>query len=98
MSERATYITNYIFCRKCLTELESVLPLNQRWKDSHDFGYISGILKAYYPGEEYQLFEETYLDELILRNLCHEIQIALIPEDSNPTIYLLNNNGYKRIK
>jgi hypothetical protein len=96
MSERATYCTNYICNTDMLEKLEDVLPNYRRITEGiYNFGYISGSFKAYYSGEEYTLFEETYLNELMKRNLGGRVRITLIPEAAPIRIYILENNEYR---
>jgi len=84
MSERGTFVTNYIYCSKCYDVARKILePLCDRaelgFKIIAKPPIIVGEIGGLYPGEELDVFESEFLPELE-KELCHEMRIAVLAE------------------
>jgi len=86
MSERGSFVTEYIYCQKCLEAAKLALLDNEKylcsqqiktWEEVGDYlPIIAGKLGGLYTGEEVK----TLIDTLKQSNQkpCHDVRIAVI--------------------
>lgn len=94
MSERGSFVTQFIYCDKCFDECRKVFVKNDKylkgvvipsWQEGQTLPIIAGKIGGLGPGEE--LIEMQYtikpkLDE----TLCHKIRISIMPDNGQDTI------------
>jgi len=89
MSERGSFITEFIYCKKCLDGVRTVLTGNKKYLNSieipHWNGFdiphpiIAGKIGGLYPGEELVTFEYEFIPQ-IKEVICHELRIAVVAQ------------------
>ena len=92
MSERGSFVTEYIYCDKCLDAAWRILKGDSKYFKSFlvpgfgympsDFPIIAGKIGGFYPGEELHTFEFEIIPKLEAV-LCHPLRIAVIGEAPN---------------
>jgi len=90
MSERGSFITEYIYCPKCLEVLKGVLLGHEKHLMSIEIPHwnggvkplpiIAGKIGGLYSGEELNTFEFEFVPE-IKKTICHPIRIAVIADE-----------------
>lgn len=90
MSERGSFVTEYIYCDKCLEACKRVLLANEKylrgiiipgWEGlKEDLPIIAGKIGGLYGGEELHTFEWYLIPEL-QKTICHPLRIAVLAED-----------------
>ena len=90
MSERGSFVTEYIYCKECFEAAKRVLLKDGKFlrgvmvsswtgcSDSH-LPIIAGKIGGLYSGEELYNFEHDLVPELSA-SICHELRIAVIAE------------------
>lgn len=94
MSERGSFVTQYMYCRKCREKLEKVLCTGHKYLNGKaicDNTMIAGKLGGCGPYDDtvmfqYQLFNKGNAP-------CHPVKIALIPDSVNPRILVIKPDG-----
>jgi hypothetical protein len=104
MSERGSFVTEYIYCKKCFEAAKKVLLDAEKYLHSCVIpagdGFmpiIAGKIGGLGPGDEqYKLHFE--LAPLLSERICHKMRIAVLA-DSGQTILLIfsDGKGYKVI-
>lgn len=89
MSERGTFITEFVYCKKCLDGIRKILIGDGKylksveiphWNDSNKpLPIIAGKIGGLYPGEELHTFEIEFIPQ-IKSLICHDIRIAVLAE------------------
>ena len=90
MSERGSFVTEYIYCDKCFQAVKKILKGNGKflctvvipaWKhcDAKELPIIAGKIGGLYQGEELVEFEFTLIP-LIEDVICHPVRIAVLAE------------------
>jgi len=89
MSEKGSFITEFIYCEKCLSGVSRVLLENEKYLNSIQIphwveGYkplpiVAGKIGGLYPGEELFTFELEFIPK-IKSLICHEVRIAVLAE------------------
>lgn len=80
MSERGSFITEYIYCKKCFEAVRIILvdhafmPVNIKEK------ILAGKVGGLHPGEEIEVFE-AFIIPLIEEKICHPVRIAVLAEE-----------------
>lgn len=89
MSERGSFVTEYIYCDKCLEAAKNILIGNEKhlcsqiidgWGGAKFMPIIAGKIGGLHPGEELIDFEYTYIPKLE-KVLCHNLRIAVLAEE-----------------
>ena len=98
MSERGTFITDYIYCPKCLEIAKSVLLSNDKgmcsiiipsWQgDGKMLPVIAGTIGGSFPGEGVMEFEVTIVP-ILEDSVCHSFRIAVMG-DEGERIFIIN--------
>ena len=103
MSERGSFVTQYIYCDKCLEaaikvlisskkELASTLIPNWSKLEGGNLPIIAGKIGGSYAGEELIDFETNYIQELE-KSICHPLRIAVICDSADERIFNVFPNG-----
>lgn len=88
MSDRGSFVTEYIYCKKCFDAAKSILIRNEKYLNStttphwhsKETPIIAGKIGGLYSGEELHIFEFEYIPKLE-KLLCHEMRIAVLAEE-----------------
>lgn len=83
MSERGSFVTEYIYCKECLKVIEDAfLPI----KEKHFYAYrldscpiIAGRLGALGSGGEFEVIQNV--QELVRDKLCHSVRMSILCDD-----------------
>lgn len=88
MSERGSFVTEYIYCIKCAEATAGLLLKKNKylcstfipsWINGERLPILAGKIGGLYAGEEINAFESEYIPQLE-RYLCHELRIAVLAE------------------
>lgn len=90
MSERGSFVTQFIYCDKCLEAAKEVLLGSHKslcsqqikgWSGNEDdyMPIIAGKIGGTYSGEEINDFEESYIPMLEAK-ICHELRISVLTD------------------
>ncbi len=100
MSERGSFVTEYVYCLKCFEAAKGILLKRKKYLcsfvvpswDINETGLpiIAGKVGGLYAGEELDKFEQEYIKELALV-LCHSLRIAVLAE-SGEKIFTVKPN------
>lgn len=92
MSERGSFVTEYIYCDQCLSAAKGVLLQNEKylrgvvipmWGDSAgELPIIAGKVGGFYSGEELVVFECEIIPALS-EVICHPVRIAVLAESGD---------------
>lgn len=91
MSERGSFVTEYIHCPKCLAAAKAVLMQDNKGLKGVQIPVAGSVSEGLYPiiagkvggmfgGEELQVFESELIPALE-PVLCHPLRIAVLAED-----------------
>lgn len=89
MSERGSFVTEYVYCPKCFEVLKTVLLGNDKylksevvpsWESDRRLPIIAGKIGGLYGGEELDEMEHKYGLE-IEAGICHPVRLAVLAED-----------------
>ncbi len=95
MSERGSFITEYIYCNKCLEAIRSIFEKEECGKYFHfiqipkynevqeqDLPILAGKIGGSYRGEEIQTFEDN-INLKISEKICHPVRLVVIAGGSD---------------
>ena len=98
MSERGSFVTEYIYCDKCLEAAKRVLLQDSKYLKGvvipmwgggvGELPIIAGKVGGLYKGEELVTFENELIPELE-KVICHPLRIAVLAE-SGEQIFTTN--------
>lgn len=107
MSERGSFITEYIYCPKCLEVAKKHLLGNGKflcsivmpgWGDTDTLPIIGGKIGGLGAGDE-KLDMQLEFIPAIEKEICHKITIAVIPDDGEPEFFVAEpRKQYKQEK
>lgn len=97
MSERGSFVTEYIYCNNCFEALKKILLHNDKhfcsqtinsWENNvKELPIIAGKLGGLYSGEEIVSFEMD-IEPQIAKVICHPLRIAILAEDGEKILYI----------
>ena len=98
MSERGSFVTEYIYCTKCFKAAESVLIADDKYLKGVTIPVWSGSITECLPiiagkvggmreGEEFEVFENKLIPE-ICKIICHNIRIAVISDSDGERFFV----------
>ena len=98
MSNRGSFVTEYIYCEKCFKLCQEVLCKNEKWLNGmqiKDFPIIAGKVG----GDEFLDFEFNYIP-VIQEKMCntHSIRIAVLSDEEGSMVYEINKNSIEHVK
>lgn len=89
MSERGSFVTQYVYCGKCFKALKKILIQDHKYHSAISLpGWtglngglpiIAGKIGGLYAGEEIHTFEDELVPSLAPK-LCHAVRIAVLAE------------------
>ncbi|KKQ03952.1 MAG: hypothetical protein US15_C0073G0007 [Candidatus Moranbacteria bacterium GW2011_GWF1_36_4] len=88
MSERGSFVTEYVYCAKCFEAIKPILLDDEKflcsrilpsWEPGQLLPIIAGKIGGLYLGEELHTFDFE-LNEKISKVICHPIRIAVLAE------------------
>ena len=96
MSERGSFITEYIYCDKCFNACKEVLCGNDKWLNARQIAelpIIAGKIGGLYACEELHDMEYKYIPQ-IQEKMCPDckIRIAVIAEQGTSVFEFDKNN------
>ena len=94
MSERGSFVTQFMYCDKCRKKLEKVLCTGHKYLDGkgiNDNTIMAGRLGGLGPADDTVMFKYELFNE---KNApCHPVKIALIPDSMDAEIVVVKPNG-----
>lgn len=101
MSERGSFVTEYIYCDKCFESLKKVLLARSKflcsttipsWIDGEEeLNIIAGKIGETYTGGELIYFSTEIIPE-ISKIICHPIRIAILPDNGEDRVFWILPN------
>lgn len=96
MSERGSFVTEYIYCEKCLSVVREALLREDKeicsqsiltWENdaSKDLPIVAGKVGSLGIGQEISMFEES-IHKLLVGRICHDIRVAILAENGDAVI------------
>ena len=90
MSERGSFITDFIYCEKCFEAIRKILLANGKFLQSVEIPHwnnkkgatlpiIAGKIGGSYPGDEIDTFACDFIPK-IDKVICHDVRIAVLGE------------------
>ena len=90
MSERGSFVTEYVYCDECFEAAKKVLLGKHKYLCSQvietydplllkNLNIIAGKIGGSYPSEEIDTFEFEFIPELE-KTICHPLRIAVLAE------------------
>lgn len=101
MSEKGSFVTEYIYCVKCLEAAKAVLVADGKflrgvaipgWQGHADLPIVAGKIGGLSSGEEIWDFPNSYGEE-IAAAICHEMRITVLADNGDCEIFLLRPGG-----
>jgi hypothetical protein len=96
MSERGSFVTEYIYCPDCFSAVKRVFNGDGKyvksceipgWTDcDSSLPIIAGKVGGMYPGEEFSVIEQLCWGAVDL--ICHSVRVSVLA-DYNEAIYLV---------
>lgn len=84
MSERGSFVTEFIYCKQCFEHAKKILLSNDKYLDSavvKNRPIIAGKIGGIFHGAELTTFEYEILPKLE-EVICHELRIAVISDSA----------------
>lgn len=102
MSERGSFVTEYIYCQACLEKLTAVLLRDDKfltgtvidgWAGGPDqLPIIAGKIGGLSPGSELVAFEFDLFNK---KNApCHPVRVAVLPDEGGGRLFVVHPDGY----
>lgn len=102
MSERGSFVTEYLHCDECLAAVKAVLLGKDKflcstvlpgwWGEGAELPILAGKIGGLYAGEELSDFENDFVPKLE-KTCCHPVRIAVLCESFGERIFTVNPNG-----
>ncbi len=89
MSERGSFVTQYIDCDECFNATKKILLKTDKflcssvipgWSNEPELPIIAGKIGGLYSGEELHTFEFEIIPDLAAK-ICHPLRIAVLAEN-----------------
>ena len=99
MSERGSFVTNYIYCSECFNVCKKILLSKDKnlcsivvpsWENGEELPIIAGKVGGMYAYEEVVIFANYYVPE-IEKLICHPVQICVFTENGYHRVFLINS-------
>lgn len=94
MSERGSFVTEFIYCNKCFEIMKKTLCGNHDYimgKQLEEFPIIAGKVRGSYMGNELDIFRfELFFKH---NSPCHAVRMAVIPDSATAVIFTINPDG-----
>ncbi len=103
MSERGSFITEFIYCHACLDAVRAALLSakefvyqHQLCIEGHLLPIVAGRIRGAYSGQELVDFEFVCMPELEQR-LCHPVRFAVFSDAGGQAMYLVVPGGQSQV-
>lgn len=99
MSERSSFITEYVYCRKCFAALKEILLVEDSKhlvaRAIGDLPIIAGKLGDSAPHLEWRALLEAFslAQSQGKQLLCHKLRIAVVEDSGCTTTYIIHPEG-----
>lgn len=99
MSERGSFVTEYVYCPECFDVLCEVLCQNDKyikgvvipsWQPNRNLPIIAGKIGDLAPGGELVAFGQ--IGFILGPRLCHPVRIAVLAEDGSHEVFTFGSN------
>jgi hypothetical protein len=98
MSERGSFATEYIYCKKCFEAVKIVLTDHALEPTDISGKILAGRIGGLHSGEELEVFECFIIPDLE-KKICHQLRIAVIAEEGEKIFTVIPISDYpKRYK
>jgi len=96
VSERGSFVTEYIYCKQCVESVRQVFASLEQGKWFYPVQVIQGLypqpifagrIGEGWPGGETFAFETEILPDLN-KSVCHEVRVVVIPEFGEPKTFV----------
>lgn len=105
MSNRGSFVTEYIYCEECLKAAKKVLLGNVKelcsrqlpsWEKGKKLPIISGKIGGLYENEEVHTFKDEFIPKM-QKLMCkgHSIKIGIFPDGCDPVLMVAIGGGKK---
>ena len=110
VSERGSFVTEYIYCARCLASVEAVLcgerqkylcaqrllSWEKPWDDTthKSLPIIAGKVGGLYGGEELHVFEFSLIPALS-KLVCHRVAVAVLSDSGHHAIFVADPSQRK---
>lgn len=102
MSERSSFVTEYIHCPECAAAVKAafLVPPRDKWlcanvikiAPDNEMPIVAGKIGGGYPGEEL-LDMQTFFKEHICEKLCHTVHVAMLLDSGTKVFMAFNKDG-----
>lgn len=108
MSERGSFVTQYIYCQDCLVKVRQVFCQDRSkhlcatqivaWEGSESpvLPIVAGKLSSSFDGGEIQEMED-YLDSLRELGPCHRLMVSVICDSGKAATYLIEDGQVAQV-
>lgn len=98
MSERSSFVTEYIYCKDCLEKLRAVLLRQEKFLTAIQIpagrGFlpiIAGKIGSWGPGMEFEILMDSFNKESAP---CHHVRICILHDDGDSTVHIISPYGW----
>jgi hypothetical protein len=93
MSERGSFVTEFIYCPKCFEKMKTALIQGEKYLDGITFkdSIIAGKIGGLGRGDEFILMELEIFDKT--NAPCHPVRIAVLSDTAGSSVYTVNPDG-----
>lgn len=107
VSERGSFITEYIYCEKCFNAVREILLANGKFlqsveiphwnnKEGSTLPIIAGKIGGTYPGDELDTFMLEFIPK-IKKVICHDVRIAVLGDSGEQIFKITPNYSFEMI-
>lgn len=99
MSERGSFVTEFIYCDKCFESIKPILLKDGKFLKGVSIPQVGGVdgeipiiagkIGGSYSGEELYEFEEEIAPE-IAKVICHPLRVAVISDTGGEQFFTIN--------
>lgn len=101
MSQRGSFVSEYVYCRECFNKLKEVLLDNDKYctslvipssfPDDDELTIIAGKVGSTWDGGEVVEIKERLAN--IAPDRCHAMTVVVLPEGNPPVIIVVDTDG-----
>jgi len=101
MSERGTFVTEFVHCNDCFEKVKKVL-LSVDFRKEILYAYtlgknaVAGQIRGSWSGEELWIFESNIIPKLNKLDLCHRLRISVISDSCGEKTFTFGENKTKQ--